>query len=193
MGLPAQRTGTAERSSHGSIWRWASGNKWGKQEGGGLRWTMDAGEGKNPVVAGVSFSQEEQRDLLSTPAEVSNLSCRWSQRPGQDTALGCCCSCLAVGIQDRETKPWSPATPRLPGLISLHPWCWVVEHIIHKPENWYDRVTISPEQRMCSVTGPCLGLKGTLQSSKVAITGRAKQRRWLGSLSQPHFHVSQLY
>lgn len=48
---------------------------------------MDEGEGRNPVVAGVSFSWEEQRDLVSTPAEVSNMRCSWAQRPGQDTAL----------------------------------------------------------------------------------------------------------
>lgn len=144
----------------------------GREEGSGEPWMQGRGGiWLWLVLPSAGRSRETWWALLQ---KWATLSCSWAQRPGQDTALSCYCSSLAVGIQGRETKPWSPATCRLPGLISLHPWCWVVEHIIHKPENWYERVTISLVPGWGS-RGPCKGPRLPL------LGGQNKEGIWVPS------------
>ena len=49
-------------------------------------------------MAGTPFSQEEQRDLVSIPAEVGSTNCGYL---GKDSAQRCGRGCLAIG---RSTK-----------------------------------------------------------------------------------------
>ena len=62
-----------------------------------------------------------------------------------------------VGQSDfqREKQSHIALPPhRLPELTSRCAWCWVVKHLICKPENCYYRITIFPEQRVYFVNGP---------------------------------------
>lgn len=62
----------------------------------------------------LALPSARSRDTVSIPAGVVCRSCSWTQWPGRNDAQRCSHGCLAIGIQDRETKPWSLAASLYP-------------------------------------------------------------------------------
>lgn len=186
-----------ETSKGGQVWVKRGGEKGKKLKGATLAVLQlkahskaQPGKGRNWVVAGTPFSQEEQRNLVSILIRVSSTNCGWAHLPGWDTALQWGSSCRPVSIPDKETKLWSLVAHSLSELISLCPWCLAMKHTICKLEKWYYRINFILEQRVHFVTGFRFGVQRGLpdvRMTEISITEMAKQhRRLLGSPSSAH-------
>ena len=145
----------------------------GGEKGEGLRRAMNAclwltahsgiypREGRKSVVAGVPFSQENQRDLVDISVGVSNMSYSWAQIPGKDTTWGCDMVVGQCALQAEKQSHRALLPYILPEFTSLCPWCWVMEYVICKsmnsllPQNHF-----FPWTKVHSMTNPVARVQG---------------------------------